>query len=299
MNRPWVAKQRWLLAVGCVSVVAAAAALTFAFTPGPGGRHSQGEPARVVPGSSVAAPEPARTDLTASFAELRSWLHAGVGVAVRAVGDETGDAMTFGDWASGPAWSTIKVPLAIAGLRQQDSGQGTPEMTTAITRSDNAAAESIWAGLGEPATAGAAVEAVLRATGDPTAVQTRKVRPEYSAFGQTEWSLANQTRFLASAACDPADQPVLQLMGQVEDSQKWGLGAIPGSRIKGGWGPSPEGRYLVRQIAVLPTPRGSTAVAMAVEPESGEYADGVAGLTELAGWIRAHIEAVPSGSCRQ
>lgn len=297
MNRPWVAKQKWLLVVGGVSVVAVAAVLAFAFGPGPGGRHSRDEPVQAILNSTSALPSSGQADLMASFAELQSRLHATAGVAIRAVSRETSDSVMLGEWISGPAWSTIKVPLAIAGLRQQNSDQITREMTAAITQSDNAAAESIWAGLGEPATAGAEVEAVLRSAGDPTIVQTRKVRPEYSAFGQTEWSLANQVQFLASAACDSSDQPVLELMGQVEDSQKWGLGAIPGSRIKGGWGPSPEGRYLVRQIAVVPTPRGSTVVAMAVEPDSGAYTDGVADLTELAGWLRSHIDALPSGQC--
>lgn len=293
-----MAKQKWLLVVGGVSVVVAAAVLAFSFAPQPGERHPPGEPIQAIPNSSASIPvAPDPTDLTTSFAELQSRLHATAGVAIRAVNRATSDSVMLGEWASGPAWSTIKVPLAIAGLRQQNSDQVTRQMTAAIAQSDNAAAESIWAGLGEPATAGAEVEAVLRAAGDPTAVQTRKVRPEYSAFGQTEWSLTNQVGFLASAACDSADRPVLDLMGQVEDSQKWGLGTIPGSQIKGGWGPSPQGRYLVRQIAVVPTPRGSTVVAMAVEPDSGEYSDGVAQLTELAGWLRSHIDTLPSGQC--
>ena len=41
-------------------------------------------------------------------------------------------------------------------------------------------------------------------------------------------------------------------MGQVTGDQRWGLGALPDAKIKGGWGPAPSGRYLVRQIAVVP-----------------------------------------------
>ena len=60
-------------------------------------------------------------------------------------------------------------------------------------------------------------------------------------------------------------------MGQVEPSQTWGIGGIPGSEFKGGWGPSPSGKYLVRQIGVLTTPAGNIAVAIAAEPESGSF----------------------------
>ena len=49
-------------------------------------------------------------------------------------------------------------------------------MTAAITESDNAAAELIWASLGDPVTAAGKVEAVLRQTGDLTTVQSQKVR---------------------------------------------------------------------------------------------------------------------------
>jgi hypothetical protein len=49
-------------------------------------------------------------------------------------------------------------------------------MTLAITESDNAAAESIWGRLGDPVTAAHKVEDVLRQTGDPTIVQSQRVR---------------------------------------------------------------------------------------------------------------------------
>jgi hypothetical protein len=81
------------------------------------------------------------------------------------------------DFADQPAWSTIKVPLLIAPMRQQSSAQPTTSMVAAITESDNAAAESIWEGLGDPATAAADVGKVLHEVGDPTVVESRKLRP--------------------------------------------------------------------------------------------------------------------------
>ena len=44
----------------------------------------------------------------------------------------------------------IKVPLVIAALREEAPPEVTDAMTAAITESDNAAAESIWASLGDP-----------------------------------------------------------------------------------------------------------------------------------------------------
>lgn len=299
-SAPRGTRQKWLIALGGLGVVAAAAVFAFNIAPSPAGQHPppSSAPLQVVPDSPPAGPlGPDRAGLESSFAGLQTRLHATAGVVIRAVGSDPGGPVILGEWTSGPAWSTIKVPLAIAEMRQRNSDQVSDDVTAAITQSDNAAAESIWASLGEPTEAAAKVEAVLGAAGDATIVQTQKVRPEFSTFGQTEWSLVSQAQFLASAACDSRDQPVLELMGQIEPSQRWGLGVIPGTRIKGGWGPSPAGRYLVRQIAVVPTPKGSTVVAMAVEPDSGDYSEGVADLTELAGWLRAHAEALPSGTC--
>ena len=86
-------------------------------------------------------------------------------------------------------------------------------------------------------------------------------------------------------------------MGEVEPSQTWGIGGIPGSEFKGGWGPSPSGKYLVRQIGVLTTPNGNIAVATAAEPESGSFDDGTQDLGEVAKWLTDHLTALPAGQC--
>jgi hypothetical protein len=64
------------------------------------------------------------------------------------------------------------------------------------------------------------------------------------------------------------------LMGNVEGDQRWGLGLLPDSRFKGGWGPSLSGDYLVRQMGLVQTSRGMTAVALAAAPASGLFDDG-------------------------
>jgi hypothetical protein len=244
----------------------------------------------------AAAVVPAPAALAADFGRLETTLNAVAGIAVSAVG--SGQAsMTLGDWQSGPAWSTIKVPLVIAALREEKPPKVTDAMTVAITESDNAAAESIWASLGDPVTAAHKVDAVLRQTGDPTTVQSHKLRPEFSAFGQTEWPLADQVRFTSVAVCDKAEAPIFALMGHVQPDQSWGIGTVPGSRFKGGWGPSPTGSYLVRQMGVLTSPNGMIAVALAAQPASGKFDDGTAALTAMATWLTSHLSALPVGRC--
>ena len=161
----------------------------------------------------------------------------------------------------------------------------------------NDAAESIWEGLGDPVTAAKKVEAVLEEAGAPTAVESQKVRPEFTAFGQTTWSLNDQATFLSSAACDPQNQPVMDLMGQIAPDQLWGLGQIPGTEFKGGWGPSPDGNYLVRQFGVIPVNDGLAVVAVAAEPNSGAFEDGTAELSRIAAWLQAHTDLLPVGHC--
>lgn len=139
-----------------------------------------------------------------------------MGLAVTAVGSNEPPTI-YGDWPPGPAWSTIKVPLAIAAYRQQH--HVTASMKAAITESDNAAAEALWQQLGDPVTAAGKVQEVLRETGDPTTVESRKLRPEFTAFGQTIWSLANQAHFTAKAFYDKQNRPIFALMGQIAPQQ--------------------------------------------------------------------------------
>ena len=277
-------KLRWRLTAIAVTLVVMAAIVTLSavFTY----RHAAGPPPSMRPATTLAA----------EFTQLENSLHAKMGIAVGAVGN--GQAlMMWGDWHEGPAWSTIKVPLVIAAFRQANPPQVTGVMKAAITESDNAAAESLWAQLGDPTAAAQRVQQVLQENDDPTVVESRRLRPEFTAFGQTTWSLTNQIRFVAGAFCDSANDPIFHLMGQVEPNQTWGIGDIPGTEFKGGWGPSPSGKYLVRQIGVLTTPAGKVAVAIAAEPGSGSFDDGTRDLGEVAKWLIAHLGALPAGQC--
>lgn len=194
-----------------------------------------------------------------------------------------GPLIQVGTLVGGPAWSTIKVPLAVAAL-EQPGAEHLAEV--AITVSDNDAARALWDLLGPPEAAAAAVESVLAAAGDEeTRVETEVVRPPYTSFGQTEWTLAAQQRFAAGLSAVPGAEVVLDLMRRIVPEQRWGFGAVaPDAAFKGGWGP--DDRHLVRQFAVFESSGGTVAAAIANEPEDGTYETGAANLTRIADWVR-------------
>lgn len=269
-------------------------------TPSPVASHTIN--AAPAPGATPApksSPSDPATDLGTEFTNLEQTLHAKMGIVITAIGPNP-KPLVFGDWTVGPAWSTMKVPLTMTALREANSQTPTDLMRSAITNSDNAAAESIWEKLGDgdPVTAAHKVEAFLQKYGDSTPVESEKKRKEYTAFGQTQWPLTNQAQFIAAAVCDKADEPIFKLMGEVESDQQWGLGGIPGTQFKGGWGPSQAQAYLVRQIGVLRTSAGLTAVAVATEPSSGTFSDGTHDLDEVvAKWLKPHLAELPAGQC--
>ena len=158
--------------------------------------------------ANVPANRPEAAALTADFPKLQSDIDGTVGIAIAPAGDGNAPVM-LGQWPGGPAWSTMKVPLVIAALRQPGHGDVTDAMRAAITKSDNDAAESIWKGMSDdPVTAAQMVEKVLREAGDPTTVEPLRKRPEFTAFGQSQWSLVDQLRFAAFVACDQGDAAV-------------------------------------------------------------------------------------------
>lgn len=239
---------------------------------------------------------PVEPSLALSFDGLTATLGADVGLAVAPL-DRPDQVMFLGSWSQGPAWSTIKVPLALA-LLQENGGVVTPAMQSAITVSDNGAAQSIWEELGGGVTAASKLQNVLATAGDAgTVVPSELRRAGFSIFGQTDWALTDQARFLARTACNPAAAPVIDLMGQISSGQQWGLGTIGDARFKGGWGPGTDGLYLVRQFGVVPTPTGQIAVAVAAVSNSGGFGDGTAVLGSVASWLQAHLSEVGGGHC--
>jgi hypothetical protein len=216
------------------------------------------------------------------FHELSRSIPATIGVAIAAA-DGTPLA-SFGTWSTGVAWSTIKVPLAIASVR---AGVGSRELVVqTITQSDNATAEELWSQLGDPADAAQQVQAVIN---DPTTVvESRRLRTEYTAFGQTRWSLVRQAQFAARLPLIPDASDVVDLMHNLCPDHRWGL-ATKGFAAKGGWGPGIADGYLVRQFAIAPVQAGHVGVAMAADARDGEFETGIDVINKLADWLVEHL----------
>lgn len=185
------------------------------------------------------------------------------GMAELAVSDGK-QVRRFGHVDPYPAWSSIKVPLAIAALRNDNSDEIQGDVQDAIRASDNDAADALWRSLGGGEASGQAVHQVLADGGNPnTRVQIDAIRPHYSGFGQTQWPVEDSALFAANLPCVSGADFVIEQMGQINSDQRWGLGTIDGAHFKGGWGPDEDGAYLVRQFGFFDGPTGRIAVAIA------------------------------------
>lgn len=195
-----------------------------------------------------------------------------------------------------PAWSTIKVPLSIAAVRDGSADMGA--LTSAITVSDNAAAEQLWEGLGQPEGAAEKVERVLSEGGVQTQVNAQVTRPGFSAFGQTMWTTEGQATFASHLQCLEGAQAVVEAMGSIAGGQNYGLGQISGALYKGGWGPNESGVYGVRQFGLLPRGDGTlAAVAIAAVSPDGSYESGQAQLNQLAQKLSERAADLPAAEC--
>ncbi|HTY30512.1 hypothetical protein [Mycobacterium sp.] len=234
---------------------------------------------------------PPPPQLKASFDELAANVPATVGIAIAR--PALTEVFSLGSWSSGVAWSTIKVPLAIAALRR-DRPRARDLVVRAITESDNQASERLWSQLGEPAEAAERVQAVVNEGGDTaTVVESQRRRPGFTAFGQTQWQLDRQARFAAALPGIGDAATVIDLMHRLTPGQRWGL-AAKGFAAKGGWGPGLTDGYLVRQFGVLPAHPAHVGVALAAEANAFEAAVDV--LDSMTDWLVGQLPAIASRS---
>ncbi|HEX8648021.1 MAG TPA: serine hydrolase [Thermoleophilaceae bacterium] len=209
----------------------------------------------------------------------------------------------------GSAWSTIKVPIALRVIQRAGGVDALgaaqrEQIERAITASDNQAAARLFASLGAVGTAAREVEDVLREAGDDETRVSTQSRGEFSPYGQTNWSLERQHRFIAALAAgcigqDGSADYLLDLMGRVT-SDRWGLGSVGvPARWKGGWGPGTDGRYLVRQMGVIEASRGPLVVTLAAIPHDGSFESGQRVATAVARWLREHAAGLagPGNDC--
>ncbi|MCW3024429.1 MAG: Uncharacterized protein JWR30_3751 [Conexibacter sp.] len=229
-----------------------------------------------------------------SFLALQRSLGGRIGLAVSGLGiGQT--VQVVGGLREGVAWSTSKVPVAMAVYEAGLASAQQANLKAAITASDNAAAERLWASLGGGQQAASAADAQLRAAGDQrTRTESRQLRSGFTPFGQTSWALTDQVRFTAGMACSQAGSQVLGLMNQTVAGQRWGLGAAGvEAQLKGGWGPGTRpgagGGYLDRQMGVMTIRGKPMAITIAAAPTNGSHDTGVAELTSMARWAASHV----------
>ena len=191
------------------------------------------------------------------------------------------------------AWSTSKVPLAIAAERAGVADSGA--VSQAITYSDNAAADSLWSALGGGEKAAQATQAVI----GTVTVPAIPPREGFSSFGQTQWSVAQQAEFVAALGCMDGAEAVLAAMGQSDPAQNYGLGGVEGAVKKGGWGPATDGSYEARQMGLITLGGHTVAVAIYAEAESGQYGDAQQMLTRLVSQLESADVEWPAAGCQQ
>lgn len=217
--------------------------------------------------------------------------YGNVGIAV-----SDGTTIAAGRTAPETAWSTSKVPVLIAAHR---AGLIGPDVvTSAITYSNNEAAQSAWDALGGGAQAAQAAQQVLAEAGDTTTqVQSQVTRPEFSAFGQTQWSVGDQAAFMAKLRCVNGAEPILTAMSTPDPAQSYGLRNLEGAALKGGWGPDIAGGYDVRQMGLATIGGREVAVALIASAPDGQYASAQPLLSGMALDLSKAEIAWPTPAC--
>ncbi len=230
------------------------------------------------PGPVTAAP----ADLSQRVAAVEA--ETGTRVSVTLV-DPARGLVSAGSLEPAAAWSTIKVPIALAVVQDQGPQAHPEAVRAALRESDNEAADQLWRSLGPAPQAALRVTTALRQAGDATTVVPATAsRPPYSTFGQTVWSTAEQARFMLQLPCLPGADVVTGHLQQVTAEQRWGIAGRPGATLKGGWGPARQSGFEARQLGWYQAADGSrTVVAVAVRADTFPEATRV--LTRLAGQL--------------
>lgn len=219
---------------------------------------------------------------------LREFLVENTAIAIDGMGE-------YGMYTA-PAWSTVKVPIAVAALRNDPNVVG--YVGDAISASDNVAAEILWNSMG--GRANVLTNQILREGGDSTTqLHADPWSPEFLAFGETAWNLSDQARFASNLRCIDNHEPVLAAMGTIVEGSGYGLGLIPGALYKGGWsGDNANGFYSARQFGLLPTSDGGwVSVALSAESPDGQYETAQAMLNEVAMKLATKLNDLPRAKC--
>nr|WP_255717427.1 hypothetical protein [Corynebacterium sp. ACRPF] len=205
-------------------------------------------------------PDSVRTQLDHAVEKTARKYHAKVGVAISA-GDDT---IAVGDKGKGPVWSTIKVPIAIAALKD---GADKSLVDLAIKESDNDAAYSLWSQVQwQEGSADKAVEELLEDYGSHADIHD-------TAFGYSTWSLKDQAVFGAELPCIEEADYVHKVLKDIVSWQKIGLSKENRTRAKSGWGlDEDDNEYTYRQFGVHEVAGKRVGVALSVVTDGEDYA---------------------------
>jgi len=231
---------------------------------------------------------------------------AGLAVAPPGASEPT---ISGGSLTSVDAWSTIKVPI-VERILADNGGPGgisssqRSNIDAALTLSDNDAAAALFSDLeashGGLQGASDAVGEMLRQAGDNETVISTEGRDSFSTYGQTDWSLNAQNRYMAALAngciSDPATRDyIFNDMSKVT-SDTWGLGSagVP-AKWKGGWGPGVDGKYLVRQMGTMTVSGKELVVTLAAIPDDGTFESGQAMASSIAQYVASNLSDYVSG----
>ncbi len=161
--------------------------------------------------------------------------------------DPASGVQRVGETTGLEAWSTAKVPIALAVIRQGLGDEFAHEISESLRISDNDDATTLWESLGPDETTRAqAVDDVLRKAGDNNTL-FNKTDSSQQEFGLTIWDVSDQVIFLENMPCLTGADQIINDLSNIDESQKWGIGIFSGAVFKGGWGPSQHG-FVSRQF---------------------------------------------------
>ncbi|MBG6122625.1 hypothetical protein [Corynebacterium aquatimens] len=228
----------------------------------------------------VAAPKPAlgidAGELDAALASIAQETNTTVALSLW---DGTNE-IRGGTLRSLPAWSTEKVPIALAAQEHcaLDRAMLDQLITNAITMSDNSSTDLLYGCLGDSMTAARLVGEQVGRSGADVYMDPM--------WGVTQWPISSQAHYAYYLSTLPADNLVTDSMSKVVPQQSWGLGRIEGMHFKGGWNDSElDGGYDDRQMGFFTVAGSTYGVSIGARSEAGSMTDTVKALNKMAALI--------------
>lgn len=259
--------------------------------------------------ASPTNPRDCRRALSELVSEVRQAQGLPAGSVAVSLVTGNGATVSGGRLADPFARSTIKVLILAKLLGERGGPDGlTPGEDDAARRmivdSDNGAASELYAQLvsssGGPEGAAAGMTGLLKMGGDRNTKVPAYTPPGLpssfvSNYGATYWRPEDQARFMHSLLLGELIDSrslayLLRLMGKITElgGGSWGMGALPDRyrpRFKPGWGDTPDGLFLARQVGTVGPvdriPRTTLSLA-AIAPDQNRAYSAVSSVSQRA-----------------